>query len=258
MQQLAADSPFFLSAGYEETATFLLDRSDFWAVVMGESPNLPEPLSLPELSPELPQVEEEALKEHVPELPRRNPPRAAKPQEPLLTDMRPDSLRRVEDEALGANVPKRPRRVLPSATKPREQEACPSLPDPRPNKRPAEDKAPDEHKPKRGGVNYPRIQAGACPYNRPLFPTRELVVEAFLSDPHKQMSIKEIKEYLQTEYPWFTWGSARRKVCTTIRGALGDRRLVLKPFEEVPEQQGYWRLRAEYLHYLRKIRRIPE
>lgn len=318
MRQLAVDSLLLLPADYKETDTFLLDRSDFWAVVMGERPNLPDPLSLPELSPELQQVEEEALKEHAPELPRRNPPRAAKPQEPLLTDMRPEilqqkleeeaqktgelaqqfqevaqqleaealdegvtkrrrrnppraaepqeplptdmspeSLQRVEDEALGAHVPKRPRRILPRATKSQEQEACPSLPDSRPNKRPGEDEAPDERKPKRGGIHYPRVPAGACPYSRPLLPTSELIVEAFLSDPHKQMSIKEIKEYLQTKYPWFTWGSARSNVSTTIRGALGDRRPVLKPFEEVSEKQGYWRVTAEYLQYLRRIGSIP-
>ncbi|KAG6365451.1 hypothetical protein INS49_007062 [Diaporthe citri] len=256
LRQVAAESLFLHSAHSEETATYLLDRNDFWVVVMGGRPNLPDPPSLPDSSPKRQQVEEEALDEHVPTLPRRNPPRTAKPQEPLLTEMSPDSLQRVEDKAMGVNVLKRPRRNPPRAAKSQEQEACPSLPDSRP-KRPAEDEAPDGNRPKRPRI-YRRDPVGACPYSRPLLPTRELVFEAMLNAPDQQMAIQDIKQYLQSHYPWFTWGSARRDVTTRIRQALGERRQALKRLEEVPGQEGYWRVKAEYLQYLSHLGSIPE
>lgn len=249
MRQLAAEAPFLLSTQSEKTAERMLDKSDFWAVVMRGHPTLADHPSLLDSRPERPQVKDETPNEHIQERPRRNPPRAAKTQDPLLTDMRPDSRQRVEDNPLDEHVPKRPRLNPPRATHPQEQESCSSPPVSRP-KRPAEDEAPDEHKPKRAGGFHPRIPAGACPYSRPSLPTRELIVEAILSSPQKQMSIKDMKLYLQNNYPWFTWGSARRNVCATIRSALGTRRL-MKRLEEVPEQQGYWRVRAKYLRYLR-------
>lgn len=209
MRQLAAESLFLQSTHSEKTAEYMLDRSDFWAVVMRGRPTPADPPSLPDSRSECPQVKE-TPNEHVQTRPRRNPPRATKPQE---------------------------------------QEPCPSLPDSRP-KRPAEDEAPGEHRPKWRRVYRPRDPVGACPYSRPLLPTRELIVEAILSAPDKQMCINDIKQYLQSHYPWFTWGSARSNVTHTIRQALGATRPTLKRFEEVPEQQGYWRVRAEYLRYL--------
>lgn len=257
LRQLAAESLFLLSADYEERATNLLDISDFWAVVMGGRPTLPKPQSLPDSRPKRPQIEDESLDEYVPELPRRNPPRVARRQEPWPTDMSPESLQRVEGEVLGTNLPKRPRRNPPCATKPQEQEACPPPLDSRP-KRPAEEEAPGEHRPKRRRAYRPRDPVGACPYSRPLLPTRELVVEAILSAPDKQMSIEDIKQYLQSHYLWFTWGSARSNVTRTIQRALGEIGPALKRLEEVPEQQGYWRVKAEYLDYLSHRGSVPE
>lgn len=197
-------------------------------------------------------VVDKNLNASVLERPRRNPSRAAKPQGPLLTKMRPGSLRPVVDKNLNASVPKRPRRDSPRAAKPQEREARPSLPDSRP-KRSAGDEAPEGHEAKR-----PRVcdQVGQpSPYQKPSLPTRELVVEAILSAPDKKMSIQDIKQYFQSNYPWFTWGHARSKVIRTIQHALVRRRELL---EEVPEQKGYWRVTAEYLDHLRGLRRILE
>lgn len=304
MRQLAAESLLLLSTQNENTATWLPDRDDFWAMVMGGRPSLPEPPSLPDSGARLPQVKNEAQDEHLPKEPRRNPPRAAKTQEPVLvdtspellqqqqveeaaldedvakrrrrnppraaktqqpplTDTCPDSLQRVEDETPGTRAPERPRRNPRRATKPQECEVCPSLPEARP-KRPAEDEAPDGHDPKRSRLDTPTTpieaepqESGECPYEKPL-PTRELIIEAILSAPDKKMSIPDIKRYLQSNYPWFTWGYASRFMAKIIRTALGRRKVAFKILEEVPGQRGYWRVTAKYLDHLRRLRSFLE
>lgn len=304
MRQLAAESLLLLSTQHENTATRLPGRDDFWAMVMGGRPSLPDLPSLPDSRAKRPQVEDEAQDEHLPKEPRRNPPRAAKPQEPLVVDMRPeilqqtqvkeaaldqdavkgrrrnparaaktqepsltitspDSLQRVEDEPLAASAPERPRRNPPRTFTSQKREACPSLPESRPKRR-AEDEAPDRHNPKRSRLDTRTTpieaepqESGECPYEKP-FPTRELIIEAILSAPDKKMSIQDIKRYLQSNYPWFTWGYASRFMAKIIRTALGRRKVAFKILEEVPGQRGYWRVTAKYLDHLRRLRSLLE
>lgn len=230
MRQLAAESLFLLTKQSEETATGLVDRDDFWSIVMGvRRPTLPDSLSPPSSMPKSPHVEE-ALNEDVPRQPLRNPQRAVQPQKPSLGDMRPGrpEKRAAEAEVLGEPAPKRPRWELPTEL-------------------PARDETLDEPKPRL------YVTMKACPYRKPSLNPRELIEGAILSSPHKQMSVPEMKRYLKSNFPWYTWGAARDKLNCTIRRALRQRNGEMKRFEEVPGQQGYWRVAAEYLKRLRDL-----
>lgn len=205
MRQLAAESLFLLTKQSEETAIRLPDRGDFWSVVMGvRRPTLPDSSSPPSPRLEGPQVGGDALNEDERRQPNTIPERLQK--------------RAAEDFVLREPAPKKPRRELSTGLAARDETL---------------------HKPK--GQLYDSMKA--CPYRKPSSSPIELVEKAMLSSPHKQMSVPEIKQYLQSNFPWYTWGGARQKVNRTIHRALRQRRFKIKRFEEVPGQQGYWRLR---------------
>lgn len=206
MQQLAAESLFLLTKEFEETATCVPDRGDFWSVVMGvRRAALPKSSSPPSPRPKSPQFDGDALNEDVLRQPRRNPELLRK--------------RAAEDEVLGEPAPKRPRREMPTES-------------------PARDETLD--KPKRTRLY---VTMKECPYRKPSLNPRELVEKAILSSPHKQMSVPEINKYIKSNFPWYTWGAARDKMNCTIRCALRQRKRETKRFEEVPGHQGYWRVR---------------
>lgn len=206
MRQLAAESPFLLTKQSEETATRLPDRRDFWSVVMGvRRPTLPDSSSPPSPRPKSPQVDGDALNE----------------DEGRQSNTRPERLqqkRAAENFVLREPAPKKPRRKLPTG-----------LP------------ARDETRDKPRGRLYDSMKT--CPYRKPSSSPIELVEKAILSSPHKQMSVPEIKQYLQSNFPWYSWGRARGNVIRTIHRALRQQGFNIKRFEEVPGEQGYWRLR---------------
>lgn len=209
MRQLAAESLFLLTKEFEETATCVPDRGDFWSVVMGvRRPALPKSSSPPSPRPKSPQVDGDALNEDVLRQPRRNPELLQK--------------RAAEDEVLGEPAPKKPRRELPT-------------------KVPVREETLDKPKPR------PYVTMAECPYRKPSLNPRELVEKAILSSPHKHMSVPEINKYIKSNVPWYTWGAARDKLNCTIRRALRQRKREIKRFEEVPGWQGLWRVTAEYL-----------
>lgn len=204
MRQLAAESLFLLTSQSEETATRLPDRGDFWSVVMGvRRPTLPNSSSPPSPRLEDPQADVDALDE----------------DERRQSNTRPERLqkRAAEDFILREPAPKKPRRELSTGLLARDE----TLDKPR-------------------GQLYDSMKA--CPYKKPSSSPIELVEKAILSSPHKQMSVPEIKQYLQSNFPWYTWGRARGNVTRTIHRALRQRGFKIKRFEEVPGQQGYWQV----------------
>lgn len=257
--RLAAEPLFFTSTQLESLAMASLNRSDFWATVMSGCPVPPATPSLPDPTPKPPQVEaeEEAVSEYVPEAPRRNPPRAAKHQEPLPRGVS-------EDESLDKYRPERPSRHPPCATKSREA-ARPTLPGSR-HKRPAEDKTPgDKHVAKRSHVDPPTIPAirtenepqeklEECPYEKPLLPFKELVIQAVLRSPHERMTVEQINSYFRINHPWNAWKRRTQTLNKKIVDVLRPGRSDFMAFEQVPEQPYYWRLTATYQDYLRSIR----
>lgn len=215
MRQLAAESLFLLTKQSEETAKHLPDRGDFWSVVMGvRRPALPDSPSLPSPRLESPQVNGDALNE---DERRESNTRPERPQK-----------RAAEDFVLREPAPKKPRRELST-------------------EQPSRDETLDKPR------SQLYISMKACPYRKPSSSPIELIEKAILSSPHKQMSVPEIKQYLQSNFPWYTWGGARQQLNRTIRRALRQRKGETKRFEEVPGQQGYWRVTAEHLRRLRDL-----
>lgn len=225
--RLTAESLYLLSTQLENLATHSRDRSDFWEVIGGR-PAPPATPSLPDPTPTTPQVEaeeQEAVKEYVSEAPRRNPPRATKPQEA----------------------------------------ARPTLPGSK-HKRPADDETPgDKHVAKRSRVGQltrpairtedkPQKELEECPYERPLLPNKELVIQAILSTPHQRMTVEEINRFFRVVHPWHAWQRRTRSLNAKILKALRPLKPDFMAFEQVPEQPDYWRLTATYRDYLGSLR----
>lgn len=135
---------------------------------------------------------------------------------------------------------------------------------PSPAKQPAEDEAVDVQTPERQWCPLdPPVQVqakpkklGACD-DRPAGRGKaiQVVAEAILSAPGEHLSFQEIKDYVAEHYPWYVQPIRKQNFQRMIDFTLNHRKS--KPFEQVPEMQGRWRVTASYRRDLRELESLP-
>lgn len=134
--------------------------------------------------------------------------------------------------------------------------------DPSPAKQSAEDEAVDVHTVKTWCPLDPPVQVQPKKKpevrdNRPPGTGQviQVIVEAILSAPDEHLSLQEIKDYIAERYPWYVQPIRKDQFQIKIKRALNDRKS--KPFEQVPDMQGRWRVTAGYRRELKELESVP-
>lgn len=85
---------------------------------------------------------------------------------------------------------------------------------------------------------------------------RQVIMEAIWSAPDEHFSPQEIKKYIAKRNPWYMQLiREKRRLQSIIKCTLNNR--ISKPFEQVPEMQGQWRVTASCRRELRDLESLP-